>query len=182
MTLVLDAFEKFKLFLINPRNTIRDKNLSAANKIICAALIFPIIGFCIASLLWFIVLKLRDANLFTLIETDYNFHRGFLFNLLITVLLTPFLEEGLFRYPLKFIPKKKYYNLLIYLITCLFGAIHFVNYDTNLAGKLCWFLIVSPQLFVGLVFAFVRINFGFKYVLVTHSIYNLLGFSWLYFV
>lgn len=83
---------------------------------------------------------------------------------------------------MKFIPQTKYYNIVIYVITLVFGVVHFTNYDTNISGKFFALLIVSPQLFIGLVLAFIRIKYGLRYSILTHSIYNFLGFSFLYFI
>jgi hypothetical protein len=174
--MIKESLYLFKEFVKNPINTMPEGNTSSYKKYTCAVIIYPLFGFCISSLLWLIVTKMRDAIFFTLIEIDSNEYRGIVFNLFVTVLLAPLFEGGIFRYPIKFIPKKGYYNLTVCFITILFWVVNFVNYETNFSGKLLFFVIVSPQLFIGLLLAFVRIKFGFKYSILTHSIYNFICF------
>lgn len=172
----------FITFIKNPTLIKQDQKSSNYQKLFHSGIILPIFGYCISSLLWLIVTKMRALEFFTLTENDYNSHRGIIFNLIITAILTPLIEEVIFRYPMKFIPQTKYYNIVIYVITLVFGVVHFTNYDTNISGKFFALLIVSPQLFIGLVLAFIRIKYGLRYSILTHSIYNFLGFSFLYFI
>jgi len=159
-------------------------NISEQNKIlklIYSGIVLPVITFCIGSLLWFVIEFAQTINLFKLIEEDYNAKRGVFFNLIITIILAPLIEEVIFRLPLKFLTKFNYYKLLFYGLLLIFGIVHYFNYQTSENSIYYILLIVSPQVFAGFIFSFVRINFGFCYGCLTHSIYNLIGFSFLYY-
>jgi len=175
-------FLSFLRFTKQPIELERDFLMPSNKKLIDTLVIIPIFGFLISSCLWLFVTTLKDFNVFTFIETDFNSHRGLIFNLLITVVITPIVEELIFRFPIKYLPKKKYYSPLIYLNIIIFGLIHFVNYETDTNGKIFALLIVSPQIFIGLLLTYVRIKYGFRFSVLTHSMYNLLGFFTLYLV
>lgn len=169
-------------FLKNPKYTENNLFISNKKRFFLILFIFPILGFIISSCLWWFVTLLRDLNFFTLIETDFNSKRGLYFNLAITVIFTPIIEEMLFRFPIKYLPKNKLYGPLIYFNILVFGLVHFINYETNFNGIIFALIIVSPQIFIGFLLTYIRISYGLRYSIITHSIYNFLGFTFLYLI
>ena len=167
-------------FIKNPQSVYSDTSVYLKTRLLFTCIILPIAGFIISGVLWQIVTVLKKANVFPLLETDYNSGRGIFFNMIITVIITPILEETIFRMPIKFLPKNRYFNFLIYLFLLIFGLVHFTNYQTNGTGYLFAILIVSPQITIGLLLSYIRISYGFWYAVISHAIYNLLGFSFLY--
>ena len=127
--------------------------------------------------------------------------------LLLGVLLGPFLEEFIFRFPLKysrnyvlqflisivalFAPAesksdiytavrkfwKRYFWVFFYLMTSVFAFIHIFNY-TDAKHLLLWSpLLTMIQFVTGLIIGFIRVRFGFLWGWYYHAIYNLLFLS-----
>ena len=67
---------------------------------------------------------------------------------------------------------------VIYIVTLIFGLIHIVNFDVNwsLPALLVAPLVVSPQIWLGLMFTIARVRFGWLAGLVLHAAHN--GFIW----
>ena len=67
---------------------------------------------------------------------------------------------------------------VIYIVTLIFGLIHIVNFDVNwsLPALLVAPLVVSPQIWLGLMFTIARIRFGWLAGLALHAAHN--GFIW----
>ncbi len=69
---------------------------------------------------------------------------------------------------------QKYFSLLFYFFTLLFGLVHITNYSKVENILLIVLLLGIPQFIVGLVLGFVRIKHGFWYGVLLHSVYNAL--------
>lgn len=109
-----------------------------------------------------------------------------LYNILLIGLLIPFVEEILFRFPLRY---NKIYNLiisktlwnilfkiLVYLVPVVFGLVHLSNYN---GLSFIEYIIYSPilvgsQLIGGYLYTFLRVRFNFLSALISHSAWNLL--------
>ena len=67
---------------------------------------------------------------------------------------------------------------VIYIGTLIFGLIHIVNFDVNwsLPALLVAPLVVSPQIWLGLMFTIARVRFGWLAGLALHAAHN--GFIW----
>ena len=67
---------------------------------------------------------------------------------------------------------------VIYIVTLIFGLIHIVNFDVNwsLPALLVAPLVVSPQIWLGLMFTIARVRFGWLAGLALHAAHN--GFIW----
>lgn len=125
----------------------------------------------------------------------------------IGVLLVPFLEELMFRFPLKysrnyvlqfliaivalFAPEesksaiyanvrtfwKRFFWVFFYLMTSTFAFIHIFNY-VDAKQLLLWSpLLTMTQFFTGLILGYIRIRFGFLWSWWYHGVFNLLFFS-----
>ena len=67
---------------------------------------------------------------------------------------------------------------VIYIVTLIFGLIHIVNFDVDwsLPALLVAPLVVSPQIWLGLMFTIARVRFGWLAGLALHAAHN--GFIW----
>lgn len=73
----------------------------------------------------------------------------------------------------------KYFNIIVYFSSVLFGIIHIGNYRfININQIIPGIILVVPNILTGFIFSFVRIYYkkGFLLCLVTHSIMNLIAF------
>ena len=66
----------------------------------------------------------------------------------------------------------------IYLVTLIFGLIHIVNFevDWTIFSVLIAPLVVSPQIWLGLMFTIARVRYGWWAGLVLHATHN--GLIW----
>ncbi len=95
-----------------------------------------------------------------------------------TCLIAPLFEEFIFRYPLKFFKTKKYFGIIFYFTSFIFGMMHFSNYDYNQSHL--WFapFIVMSQIWSGLVLGYIRIKFGVWYGFLNHALFNFFCIIW----
>lgn len=67
---------------------------------------------------------------------------------------------------------KKYYKYIIYFSAFIFGFVHITNYDINTNLLLFSPLVISPQIYIGLCLAYLRVKFGLIWAIAYHSFYN----------
>ena len=67
---------------------------------------------------------------------------------------------------------QKRFRVVLYLSLLLFAWLHVLNFDCTLKVLLFTPLLTLPQLLMGLSAAYLRVNHGFIYALVFHSLYN----------
>lgn len=118
--------------------------------------------------------------------------------LLIGVVVMPFFEELIFRFPLKY--KRNYlfrcFNFLskgwirkkwtfifkyfLYLMILLFGFLHLSNFSNiGILFYLLSPLIVGSQLIGGIFISYTRIKLGFVWAIIQHSLFNLTTFTFM---
>ena len=137
-----------------------------------------------------LMLELIHYNLYSLNTILIDWHPIFLF--LLIIVLGPFFEELIFRFPLKY--ERNYlviainaftndwiynrwgyiFRYFLYIMISLFGFIHISNYAND--DSVFYFLspiIVGSQLFGGIVFSYCRIKLGFMWAFIQHSLFNL---------
>ena len=95
---------------------------------------------------------------------------GFIF--LVVVVLAPVLEELFFRGPMYLFRNSSYFGLIFYLFTLLFGFYHITNFELTPTVLYLSPLLVSPQLFIGLLLGYIRIRLGLHWAILLHSAYN----------
>jgi hypothetical protein len=131
----------------------------------------------------------------------------YLQSILIGVLAAPFLEELVFRLPMKytrnyllqflisivalFAPAemksdiyfnvrkfwKRFFWVFFYLMTTVFAFVHIFNYS-DAKHLLFWSpLLTMIQFVTGLIIGFIRVRFGFRWGWCYHALYNLVFFS-----
>lgn len=108
------------------------------------------------------------------------------FGMILGIMLVPFIEEVIFRYFLRYerinpwlINRKKWdaiFPVLVYSSSIAFGMSHISNFSFSFNQNL-WFiypLLVLPQLFGGLILAYIRVRLNFRYGVVYHMLWNLI--------
>lgn len=96
---------------------------------------------------------------------------------LFIVLIIPFIEEMIFRYPLRYFQNQNFYRYYVYLSALLFGFMHFSNYTTSANAVYYILFLTAPQILAGLIMSYVRITYGFWYGLLLHCINNFIAIS-----
>jgi len=90
------------------------------------------------------------------------------------VFAAPILEELLFRGPLFFFKKSRYFKYIFYASILIFGFYHITNFEITTTTLLFSPLLVSPQLSVGTFLGFIRVRFGIVWAIALHAAYNLI--------
>ncbi len=91
---------------------------------------------------------------------------------LVAVVLSPLVEELLFRGPMAFFKNSRFFGIVFYLFTFVFGFYHITNFELNTNILLLSPLLVAPQLSVGLFLGFIRVRFGILWAIALHAAYN----------
>ena len=191
-TIVKDFFEFFK----NPQENFTEiLSTKQKWKILFSILLLDFILVIFASG----ILSFIDSSLFQLesdpIEDVFS-NKGALSIILMAAVVVPFIEELIFRFPLKyernlvfhffdFLTKNKaktfwfkYFRLFFYLFALAFGLMHLTNYsNTNTLFYILAPLIVLPQIIAGITLGYVRLKLGFFWGVLQHGLYNLILFS-----
>jgi membrane protease YdiL (CAAX protease family) len=95
------------------------------------------------------------------------------FVLLVVAVLAPIIEELIFRGPLYLFRNSRYFGLIFYLITLVFGFYHITNFEISPMVIYLSPLLVSPQLCIGLILGYARVKLGLIWAMLLHSIYNI---------
>ncbi len=95
---------------------------------------------------------------------------GYIFFL--AVVLAPVVEEFIFRGPLTFFKNSKALKFAFYSFALLFGYIHLFNFEMTTNVLLFSPILVAPQIYLGLVLGYVRIQFGLIWSILMHAVYN----------
>ncbi len=94
------------------------------------------------------------------------------FVFLAAVILAPLLEELIFRGPLIFFRKSRYFAFFLYGSTLIFGFYHITNFELSREVLLLSPILVAPQLCVGVFLAYIRVRFGLLWAILLHALYN----------
>jgi membrane protease YdiL (CAAX protease family) len=94
--------------------------------------------------------------------------------LFLAFIVAPIVEETIFRAPLIWFKKSKYFSLALYMSIFLFGLIHLFNYADY--GNALWFapLLFLPQLITGVFLSFIRVRMGLSEAMLFHALFNLI--------
>jgi len=101
----------------------------------------------------------------------------------ITVLLLLYVLMLLVSYSNKFLNKnpQKYFRFVFYFSAIAFAFMHVFNYSELTTLTLLLFpLITLPQMLIGLISGFLRMNYGFIFGVLFHSLINFLAFIFLF--
>lgn len=92
--------------------------------------------------------------------------------LLVGVVFAPLVEEGIFRGFLPKIEVKRTSKWPYYISSLLFGLVHITNYEWDNSMIPFMAIITLPQIFLGLLFGYIRMIYGFWYAVLLHALYN----------
>ncbi len=165
------------LFLKNPvykedENTNLDYRLSLGVRILVLGLGVSILLVLItATIESFFNLELGKHAINELVATKPIWHI-----LLLGVVIAPFFEELIFRGPLALFKNSPYFKQLFYGLAIIFGLIHISNFETTTATLILIPLLVAPQIWIGILFGYIRIRFGLAWAMGLHSTHNLVLF------
>ena len=90
------------------------------------------------------------------------------------VVLAPLLEELLFRGPMIFFQRSRFFKFIFYLLTLSFGFYHLINFEVGTTVILLSPILVAPQIIVGAILGFIRVRFGLLWAILLHASYNLI--------
>lgn len=95
------------------------------------------------------------------------------FIFVMAVVLAPLTEELVFRGPMYLFRNSKYFGYIFYLFTLAFGFYHITNFEINATILLLSPLLVAPQIIIGLLLGYIRVQLGLAWSILLHSLYNL---------
>jgi membrane protease YdiL (CAAX protease family) len=137
---------------------------------------FLLIAIIVGVILALITMYIETLKLFRPLVYKYNF--GFLVTLFVGTIVAPVFEEGIFRAGLS----QKSSNWSYYFSSVVFGLIHIFNFEWDNSMIPYIIIIVSPQIFLGLLFGYIRINYGFWYAVLIHGLYNFILINFAHFI
>lgn len=201
LNFILSTLRRFFIFLRKP-NLKTYKSLPTSQKF--ATILILLVLNLIFVRIWFLIFSLfcKDPELFSMKISLVEM--GFQKLLLLGCLIAPFMEEFIFRFPLKykrnyifllfssmFISRydnkannykiKRFYRInfgiFFYFMALFFAIVHFSNYNHTQELLLYLPFLVLSQFFIGLILGFVRIKFGFLWAVFYHALYNFILFT-----
>jgi membrane protease YdiL (CAAX protease family) len=171
---------EFIRFLINPSNftfnylhSSKERGLYLLKYSVWVILVIP-------PLLWGIVELLMAQGVIPQVQENSMQHG--LTSIVSAIVVAPLLEEFLFRWPLRFYHKSVYFGWILYSVSALFAIVHLVNYEYDNSLKYLFWLHTSPQLFVGLYAAYIRLKLGIWYAVFIHAFNNVFAVLFLLYV
>ena len=91
---------------------------------------------------------------------------------LFAAILAPVIEELIFRAPIVLFKKAKAFRIAFYSFALLFGYVHISNFEITTNALLFSPILVAPQIYLGLVLGYMRIQFGLIWSILMHAVYN----------
>lgn len=98
------------------------------------------------------------------------------------LLLSPIIEELIFRFPLFLYYNLKNFKVAYYFSSVVFSLIHILKFNFDNYLILNCFLILTPLFFGGLLLGYIRVIYGLKFSILLHILHNfwLLLFGFLF--
>lgn len=176
-----ETFNNLITYLKNPVLEIDpNKNIEYRLKIF-----FHLLIICVAT-------SIIITPLFSLLQelqlVDFETHKleemfkdmSFIQVLLVSSVLTPIIEELMFRAPITAFKKPKSFKYAFYIFTLIFGFIHITNFEITTNVLILSPILILPQLLVGGYFGYIRVKFGLLWAMLLHGSYNGFLFSMSY--
>lgn len=180
MSYFIFHFFNFIKFVLAPKN-VHIKVVTRFQKIAATIIVYLPMCVIIAVLFWNLAVWGVKIGLYDeLIEkyTDISISH----TLFSGVLVAPLAEELIFRFPLRFFMADKQFRWYYYIFSLIFGLIHLSNYQLEATHYYYSILIVSAQIYTGLVFGYIRIIYGFWFGVLLHSLHNFVCILYYYLV
>ncbi|MCP1994363.1 CPBP family intramembrane glutamic endopeptidase [Flavobacterium sp. HSC-61S13] len=176
-------FKEIIAFYKNPKD-LRADDLSLKNNV------RYILGVILIDLIFFALIAPMLHYIFTLelIAEDISnivYKQNTLFyNIIISAVLVPLMEELIFRFPLRynnfyryFVSEQKWnyvFKILVYLLPLIFGVVHLSNYENiNIFILIALSpVLIGSQLVGGYLYTFLRVKFNFLSAVFCHISWN----------
>jgi len=196
LNLVKNHFKDYIQFLKEPNPNPNHRKISGPEKwktlfiflVIDFLLIIPAVFFI------YIIQEFVNVDLDNHAVSDLANKYGLLFIIVAGGIISPLIEEIIFRLPLNYkrnylfrligsiVGKKtiskfwlKYFPLFFYLFVIAFAAVHIFNYrDESSLILLLSPILILPQIIGGTIIAYLRLKLGFLWGFLQHSIFNIL--------
>lgn len=91
---------------------------------------------------------------------------------LAAVIVAPFIEEAIFRFPIKFFDRG--FPIVFWIFTLVFAGLHVANFSVDPSDYWKMPLLVIPQLVLGFYLGFIRMQFSWPYAVGIHMLNNLI--------
>ena len=168
-----ETFQNLIAYLKNPvLEKDSNESLNDKFKIFFHLLIISLITSVIVTPFYFVIEELNLVKMDTHKVEEMFKGMGILEILLITAIITPIIEELIFRAPMTLFKKPKSFKYAFYVSFSLFGFIHIFNFELTTNVLLLTPLLVLPQLLVGSYFGYIRVRFGLLWSMLLHGCYN----------
>ncbi|WP_341222053.1 CPBP family intramembrane glutamic endopeptidase [Polaribacter atrinae] len=173
-----ETFNNVITYLKNPVPGIDpNKNTGYRIKILFHLFIISIVTSIIITPIFSVLQELQLVDFETHKLEEMFKDMSFIQILLLGSILTPILEEVLFRAPITIFVKPKSFKYAFYIFTLIFGFIHISNFEITTNVLLLSPILILPQLLVGGYFGYIRVKFGLLWAMLLHGSYN--GFLFL---
>ncbi len=141
-----------------------------------SALLLSVVAACVSLAVWSLITAGTCHHIFPkFVENDPDSHRGPVFDAVITIIIAPLMEEFVFRWPLRFFKGRLSCKIAVWISCGIFALVHLANFDRFDGLYPLMLILVLPQLFAGIGFAFARMKWGFWYGVLCHALHNAIG-------
>jgi len=194
-----NLFQEYLQFLKKPNPNPNHQKIKKKKKwqILLSFLLIDFLLVLPTSFLIYSIQEIGNINLDNHAVSDLANNHGIIFLLLVGGIITPFIEEIIFRLPLNykrnylfklvgfFIGKEavknfwyKYFTVFFYLFTAAFAAVHIFNFrDESIWILILSPLLVLPQIIGGTILGFIRMKLGFSWSFLHHAMFNIILIS-----
>jgi len=145
---------------------LKDKIKIASKEI----LLLVILNYLFGEIIIDIILNAFNLNTLYLAKNETNLHSKS-FVIISALVIAPFLEELIFRYPLRFF---KTWLLPVLVSSTLFSLIHLYNYTIYNDKISLYLLLLAPYFLAGVSLSRIRLRYGIYYAVAMHFLYNLI--------
>ena len=168
-----ETFQNLIAYLKNPVLE-KDSNVSLNYrfKIFFHLLLISLLSSLIVTPLFFFIEELNLVKMDTHKTEEMFKGMAILKILLLAAIITPIVEELIFRAPITAFKKPKSFKQSFYTFSIAFGIIHIFNFEITTNVLLLAPLLVLPQLLVGAYFGYIRVRLGLRWSMLLHGCYN----------
>lgn len=160
--------EDFRKFLRNPQEIVDGPEHGALR----SWMVVFAINFAFAALVIIPLAVLIDQHVLPIKGGPLTAKMPLWILIIVVLMMTPVIEELLFRYPLKF-ARNRVLKIAVYGSSVLFALAHMSNYNNH---EVLFYLlapvIVGSQLVGGFLMAYLRLKHGLRWSILMHAVFN----------
>ncbi len=128
-------------------------------------------------LLWYGIKMLEQFGFFAMPQ-EKEFEFGKAYAVFSIVILSPLIEELIFRYPLRHFYNSRFFLPVLHPFVFVFAAIHLTNYQRESLTFFSGTAVILSPLYGAYLLSFTRLKYGFFWSLGVHMAYNSLSYVW----